>query len=636
MADGDLASIFRQRQLQPQPVADQWGTTMAAPPHAIPPTSSSQDSWDYPNSLSPQSPFEYHDQYQRMMQSKSYSSLRPPAPQSHGHGYGHSQFQTIPTQVDAAALSRKRDYQGSNFQMRAKLQGSLSTGSNFGEVVRIAPGQESCVPGFQVSGNGGTYGELAAAAGGVSSSWTSATDCKVTELATELESEILGDLRPGPGYLADHYPGRLLVGQGNGVGIAAGNMAMEMPGAQQNLPGDGAMIKVLDTASNMKLEPKMGGHQANSATGLQLVHLLLACAEAVSNGQMDLAHVVLARLSAMLVPCVTTMQRLGAVFVDALHARITQTATSGRYKGLEGDKDVAILDMLQAFSGIYEYTPFAKLPHLTLNQIILDAVEGEAHIHVIDLNTGWRGMQWPAFIQALALRPGGPPKLRITSIGKSEDLEHSRDKLQDYALNLQVPFEFCPIFVDLKAFDVRMLDIREWEVVCINCVNQFHQLLALGNDRFHKFMCDLRSLNPRILAFTENDVDHNSPTFLHRFFECLRYYSAVYDALEASLPPGSVALQQVEHLFTGQKIRNIVACEGEDRITRHETLSNWSRRMEMAGFRANPIGTRAISQARLLLHLYFAQSGYTLRIENGAVVLGWDNMALLGVTAWRS
>ncbi|KAG0622126.1 hypothetical protein M758_3G073700 [Ceratodon purpureus] len=661
MADGDLASIFRHRQLQPQPVqADQWGSAMgmamAAPPHAIPPTSS-QDSWDYPNSLSPQSPFEYHDQYQRMLQSKSFSSLRPPAPQrghvqGHGHIQNQGQFHAIPTQVDAAALSRKRDYQGSDYQMRGKLQGSLSSGStgNFGEVVRIAPGQDSCGPGFQVSGNGGqvpgnggSYGELGAmpvgvstGMSGVSSSWTSATDCKVTELATELESEILGDLRPGPGYLADHYPGRLLAAQGNN-GNQGGGMALEMQqGGQQNRPGDAPIIKVLDTASSLKMEPKSGGQQANSTTGLQLVHLLLACAEAVANEQMDLAHVVLARLSAMLVPCTTTMQRLGSVFVDALHARITQTATSGRYKGLERDKDVAMLDMLQAFSGIYEFTPFIKLPHLTLNQIILDAVEGEAHIHVIDLNTGWRGMQWPAFIQALALRPGGPPKLRITSIGKSDDLEHSREKLQDYALNLQVPFEFCPIMCDLKAFDVRMVDIRDWEVVCINSVNQFHQLLTWGDDRFHRFLCDLRSLHPRVLAFTENDADHNSSTFLHRFFECLRYYSAVYDALDASLPQGSYALQQVEHLFTGQKIRNIVACEGEDRITRHETLANWSRRMEMAGFRATPIGTRAISQARLLLHLYFAQSGYTLRTENGAVVLGWDNMPLLGATAWRS
>lgn len=641
MADGDLASIFRHRQLQAQPVADQWGMGMGmAAPHAIPPTSSSQDSWEYPNSLSPQSPFEYHDQYHRMMQFKSFSSLRPPVPQGaplQGHGaHGHDyQFQGMLMQGDAGAMSRKRDYQGSNFQMRGKLQGSLSTGSNFGEVVRVAPGQESAVPGFQGSGNG--YGELPAMVGGVngvSSSWTGAADCNVPEVPTELQSEILGDLRPGPGYLADHYPGKLLAVPENAAAMAGGMANHEMqPGG--TAPPDGTMIKVLDTACSLKLEPKVNEHQ-NSATGLQLVHLLLACAEAVSNEQMDLAHVVLARLSAMLVPCTTTMQRLGAVFVDALHARITRTATSGRYKGLERDRDVAILDMLQAFSGIYEFTPFIKLPHLTLNQIILDAVEGEAHIHVIDLNTGWHGVQWPAFIQALALRPGGPPNLRITSIGKSDDLEHSREKLQDYALNLQVRFEYCPIAVDLRSFDVRMLDIRDWEVVCINSVNQFHQLLTWGDDRFHRFLCDLRSLRPRVLTFTENDADHNSPTFLHRFFECLRYYSAVYDALDASLPAGSFALHQVEHLFTGQKIRNIVACEGEDRITRHETLANWSRRMEMAGFRATPIGTRAISQARLLLHLYFAQSGYTLRTENGAVVLGWDNMALLGATAWRS
>lgn len=623
MADGDLSSIFRHhQQYQQQQPADQWGSStsgaMAVPmqQHAIPASSDSDIRWDYPNSLSPQSPFEYVDhQYQRaMQQSKSYSSLRPPA-----LGGGHQgQFQPAAVIPDGSvALSRKRDYQGSNFQLREKV---ATTGSSFTH----APGGENL--GVDSGSHGGLF-----------------TECKVDELATELESEILGDLRPGPGYLADHYPGRLLdpsAMAGGGVGVA-----MATQGGTGNLEA-GTMIKVLNTAGSVKgnsaLDGPMGktgggmNQSSNSATGLQLVHLLLACAEAVANEQMDLAQVVLARLSAMLVPCSTTMQRLGAVFVDALHARITNTATSGRYKGLENNSDVAILDMLQSFSVIYEFTPFIKLPHLTLNQIILDAVEGEAHVHVVDLNTAWRGMQWPAFIQALALRPGGPPKLRITSIGRTEDLEHSREKLMDYARNLQVPFEYCPIVTELRSFDVRMLDIRDWEVLCINAVNQFHTLLAWGADFFHSFLCQLRTLQPRVLAFTENDADHNSPTFLHRFFECLRYYSAVFDALDASLPQGSPALQQVEHLFTGQKIRNIVACEGEDRVTRHENLSNWSRRMELAGFRATPISTRAISQARLLLHLYFSQSGYTLRTENGAVVLGWDNMSLLGATAWRT
>jgi hypothetical protein len=141
--------------------------------------------------------------------------------------------------------------------------------------------------------------------------------------------------------------------------------------------------------------------------------------------------------------------------------------------------------------------------------------------------------------------------------------------------------------------------------------------LTDGDECFHRFLCDLRSLHPRVLAFTENDTDHNNPTFLQRFFECLRYYSAVYDALDASLPPGSVALHPVERLFTSQKISKVVACEGEERITRHKTLSNWSRRLEMAGFRASPISTRAINQVRLLLHLYFAQSGFSLHTENG-------------------
>lgn len=409
MADGDLASIFRQHT---QPVSDPWG--VAVPQHQLshfqqmPQTLQDTDNvrWDYPNSLSPQSPFDIQDHNSnfstRMLQSKvgsynhSYSSLRPSTipPQS------HLQFSTISPQLvepvqslQSQTLSgNKRDFQGSSFQVQNK-QPTRSAGRNiYSEVVTSTSpvGQENLVTvshhQSQFSGNNYNISH------GQPSTWpTAPTGCKVGELATELQPEILGDLRPGPGYLADHYPGRLLQSgqaynqnqnlgpQGNPNDLPSGSGTLSSS-LQQNFPGDDGMIRVLDTACSRR-------NQQTSATGLQLVHLLLLCAEAISNQQMDLAHVVLTRLNAMLVPCTSTMQRLAAVFVDALHARITNSATTGRYKGLERDNDVAILDMLQSFSVIYDHTPFIKLPHLTLNQIILDAVEGEPHVHVIDLNT---------------------------------------------------------------------------------------------------------------------------------------------------------------------------------------------------------------------------------------------------------
>ncbi|XP_024388062.1 scarecrow-like protein 21 [Physcomitrium patens] len=653
MADGDLTSIFSQRT---QPISDPWG--VAVPQQQLlhyrqfPQLLQDLDNArrDYSSCQPPQSPCDIQEQNSnlsnRMLQAKvgsynpGFSSLRPSALPSQNHlNFPAVSPQIVQYSLPQALVGTKGDYQGSDFHLQGS-QPTIAAGSNaFTEVIsRISPVGRDTLAGadqqhqalFVESGKNIEHPQL--------STWPSITTLyKVDERATELQTDTLGELRSGPEYVADLYTGGLLLcgqvyNEGRCMEVQSNSLssgAESMPILQQNFLGDGGIIKVLDTASNRQSQP-------TSATGLQIVQLLLSCAEAISNQQIDVAYVFLRRLNGMLGHCTTTMQRLGTVLVDALYARITNSIDSGRYKGLEKDGDVAILDMLHSFSVIYDYTPFIKFPNLTLNQIILDAVEGAQHVHVIDLNTGWRGMQWPAVIQSLALRPGGPPHLRITSIGKLDDLEQSREKLQDFARNLQVPFEFCPLVVDMKSFDVRLLDLRDWEVLCINSANQFHQLLTWGDERFHRFLCDLRSLNPRVVAFSENDADHNSPKFLNRFFECLRYYSAVYDALDAALPSGSPALQQVEHLFTGQKIRNIVACEGEDRITRHEPMKNWSRRMELAGFRPMPLSTRAISQARALLEIYFSLSGYNLRTENGILVLGWDNTPLVGVSAWRA
>ena len=109
----------------------------------------------------------------------------------------------------------------------------------------------------------------------------------------------------------------------------------------------------------------------------------------------------------------------------------------------------------------------------------------------------------------------------------------------------------------------------------------------------------------------------------------------VLDALDASVPPGSSALVAVEQLFSGQKIRNIIACEGSARVERHERMASWNRRFLSAGFRSSPLSSRAISQARLLLSLYF-HCGYTLNSDHYSIVLGWKNMPLLGAAAWKS
>ncbi|BBN18616.1 hypothetical protein Mp_8g03980 [Marchantia polymorpha subsp. ruderalis] len=371
------------------------------------------------------------------------------------------------------------------------------------------------------------------------------------------------------------------------------------------------------------------------ATGLQLVHLLLACAEAVAEDNLELAKVILVRLRGHVLPDGNPMQRLAAYFEQALRARLTKENNSPIFKGLTGDKSIPQAEVLEAFSVFYDCIPIGKFGHLTCNQILLDAVEKERTVHVLDLQI-WHGMQWPAFLQALALRPGGPPKLRMSALGIDlKELEETGEKLQECARNLHVPFEFCPLVTELVQFEPSMLDMRRGEVLVVNSFVQFHCLLNKGPDLLTKILRGLRMLNPRVVAFAENDGNHNSPSFLTRFVECLRYYSAVFDAFDASLPPDSPARMKMEQIFAAQKIRNIIACEGPSRVDGHETMRYWHKRMETANFRNTSLSSRAVSQANLLLNLYYS-NGYTLNTsECGYLALGWHGMPLMGVSAWN-
>ena len=64
---------------------------------------------------------------------------------------------------------------------------------------------------------------------------------------------------------------------------------------------------------------------------------------------------------------------------------------------------------------IVNASPYLTFGQLASSSAILEAFVGESHVHVIDFGMGF-GIQWQAFIQALAARAGGPPHLRITGV----------------------------------------------------------------------------------------------------------------------------------------------------------------------------------------------------------------------------
>ncbi|XP_041995780.1 DELLA protein GAI-like [Salvia splendens] len=99
-----------------------------------------------------------------------------------------------------------------------------------------------------------------------------------------------------------------------------------------------------------------------------------------------------------------------------------------------------------------------------MNQAILEAFASSNRVHVIDFSLR-QGMLWPALMQVRALRPRGPPTIRLTGIWPPQPdniyaLQQVGWKLAQLAETIGMEFEFRGFVTNsLADLDVEMLEI---------------------------------------------------------------------------------------------------------------------------------------------------------------------------------
>ncbi|CAL5338946.1 unnamed protein product [Camellia sinensis] len=371
--------------------------------------------------------------------------------------------------------------------------------------------------------------------------------------------------------------------------------------------------------------------------GIRLVHALMACAEAIQQDNLKLAEALVKQIGLLAVSQAGAMRKVATYFAEALARRIYRLYP-------QNSQDNAFSDLLQMH--FYETCPYLKFAHFTANQAILEAFANHRRVHVIDFSMK-QGMQWPALMQALALRPGGPPTFRLTGIGPPSDdnTDHLQEvgwKLAQLAETIHVKFEYRGFVANsLADLDASMLDLREGEAVAVNSVFQLHQLLARPGS-IEKVLSAVKEMKPEILTVVEQEADHNGPVFLGRFTESLHYYSTLFDSLEGCGGGGGESLSSVSNqdkvmseVYLGRQICNVVACEGPDRIERHETLAKWRARFVSSGFEPVHLGSNAFKQASMLLALFNGGDGYRVEENDGCLMLGWHTRPLIATSAWK-
>ncbi|XP_027158097.1 scarecrow-like protein 3 [Coffea eugenioides] len=442
----------------------------------------------------------------------------------------------------------------------------------------------------------------------------------------------------------------------------------------------------------MSLSPSIGSpytllrEMKSDERGMWLFGFLTACARCVAAGSLDSASSGLEQISLLASPDGDIVQRIVAYFTEALADRVLKGWRPGLHKALNSTKLTCAAEIILAQKLFFEYCPFLRLSYVITNQAILETMEGEKVVHIIDLHC-FEPAQWINLLEELKARQEGPPHLRITGIHEQKEvLDQMAVRLQEAAEKLDIPFQFCPMVSKLENLDIESLRVKSGEAVAISSVLQLHSLLAYDDDTMRRnspsvpnnsssvhlpgvlhmnprtlgdflerdvmslygaspdsqsspppktlsFLNALWGLSPKLMVVTEHESNHNCHGLMERVDEALKFYAALFDCLENTLPRAPVERQKIEKFLFGEEIKSIIACEGLERKARHEKLDKWIPRLEFAGFGKINLSYNGMKQAMRVLQSC-NYDGFKIKEESGYFIICWHDYPLFSVSAW--
>ncbi|KAK1423999.1 hypothetical protein QVD17_19310 [Tagetes erecta] len=352
---------------------------------------------------------------------------------------------------------------------------------------------------------------------------------------------------------------------------------------------------------------------------LDLKEVLIACAKLVSNEDVLNAELLISELRRMVSVSGEPIQRLGAYMLEGLVARLSSSG------GMIYKPDHRLNTRI-----LYEICPFFKFGYMSANGAIAEAMKYESRVHIIDFCIG-HGDQWVPLIQAFAKRPGGPPHFRITGFHDSPNgLGKEGKRLCKLAKAYNVPFEF---HTEAKLENVQ---VQYGEALAVNFAFVLHQVpdesVSTQNHR-DRVLRLVKSMKPKIVTLVEQESNINTAPFYPRFLEALDYYNAMFESIDITLPRDNKERIGVEQHCLARDVVNIIACEGNERVKRHELLKKWRLRFGMAGFSPCPLSPLVNGTIKRLLKKY--NERYRVEERDGALYLGWMNRDLVASSAWK-
>ncbi|GLT91634.1 hypothetical protein SLE2022_095100 [Rubroshorea leprosula] len=241
---------------------------------------------------------------------------------------------------------------------------------------------------------------------------------------------------------------------------------------------------------------------------------------------------------------------------------------------------------------------------------IADVVKGKRKrkVHVIELVKHMDGhKQWASIFSAVD-DWGDLTHLRLSFLVQEniKFSEESAEELIDIANDCEIELAFKIIAVNSFAdIDVSLLEMRDDEFVVVNCMFVFSKMSseALALEKVLLTVRDV--IKADIMIVAEHDANHSQSDFSLRLDESLKYYSSLYQA--DLFPPYYLRVDA----HCRYQICNIVACEGSNRVERHQTWAQWKSLLTHYGFSIDNLSAK---------HEFHGMDWLT-KCENGILVV---------------
>ncbi|KAF2306049.1 hypothetical protein GH714_010426 [Hevea brasiliensis] len=343
---------------------------------------------------------------------------------------------------------------------------------------------------------------------------------------------------------------------------------------------------------------------------LDIKQVLFACAQSVSDGDIQRAAGLMHVLEQMVSVSGEPMQRLGAYMLEGLRARV-ELSGSKIYRALKCDAPLSS-DLMTYMGILLRSVPTGGHPVDVLNQVTC------------------RSARWP-------------PSIRITGVDDPQSA-HARGgglpivghKLSCFAESCNVPFEFYDAAMSGCEVQLEHLGLQPGEAVVVNFPYVLHHMpdesVNTWNHR-DRLLRLVKSLSPKVVTLIEQESNTNTKPFLPRFKATLEYYAAMFESIDAGSSRDDKQRINAEQHCVARDIVNMIACEGADRVERHELFGKWSLRFNMAGFTQYPLTSMVTGAVRDLLREY--DRNYGLQEKDGALYLWWINTPMATFSAWR-